>query len=79
MRQTRVLPPLIVHPSVNDEKSAPLPRGALCRFMIWWSEYGTLTLTWTVQVKGRQAAQVQPRPILLQPALPITNHIRGTG
>lgn len=61
------------------DKAVPIPRGALCCFVVRRSEYVTLTLTWTIQVKGRQAAQVQPRAILLQPALPITNHIRGTG
>lgn len=73
--QTSVTTSNLLH-SVTDDKSAPILKGA---FIVWRSEYVTLTLTWTIQVKGRQAAQVQPRPILLQPALPITNHIRGTG
>lgn len=66
-------------PGALCDKSAPIIRTTLCCFTVWWSEYIILTLTWTTQIKGRQAAQVQPRPVLLQPALPITNHIRGKG
>lgn len=59
--------------------SSTHPQTWPCCCFVGWSESVTLTLTWAVQVNGRQTAQVQPRPVLLQPALPVSGHVRGTG